>query len=108
MKLNEVDQEILEILKRTFLTRGIKPLGSDDHLRLWMLRGLLYTSLFGLISRIILGILDKDVSGLSQIISAPIALFFGVLFIHINNEVENTSIIIFVLTWLSIVLALYA
>ena len=73
-----------------------------------MLRGLLYTSLFGLVSRIVLGISDKDVAGLSKIISTPIALFFGVLFIHINNEVENTSVIIFILTWLSIVVAIYA
>ncbi len=39
--LNKADQEILEILKETFLTKNIRPLLFDDHLRIWMIRSFL-------------------------------------------------------------------
>ncbi len=107
-KLNKADQEILNILKETFLSKNVQPMSSDEHLRLLILRSFLYVSLFGLLMKAILWFLGEDVSGLSKIISMPIALFFGFLFLHINNKSENTSVIIFGLTWVSIVLALYS
>jgi len=45
--------------------------------------------------------------GLPNFHTIPLALFFGTLFLHINNEVEESSLIIFVLTWISIVAAVY-
>ena len=108
LKLNRIDQEILDILKETFLTKNIQPMASDEHMRLWIIRSFFVVSVFGLITRVILGLLGKEIPAeLSAAFSLPIALFFGVLFLHINNKSENTSLIIFVLTWMSIVVALY-
>jgi hypothetical protein len=107
-KLNKADQEIIGILKIVFLTKKVKPLQSDDHMRLWIIRSLFAVSVFGLISRVILGFAGKDItSDMSAIFNMPIAIFFGVLFLHINNESENTSLIVFALTWISLVIGLY-
>lgn len=107
-KLNRVDLEILGILKVVFLTKKVNPIQSDDHMRLWIIRSLFAVSAFGLIARVILGLSGKEVSAeMSATFNTPVALFFGVLFLHINNESENTSLILFVLTWVSIVIGLY-
>ncbi|WP_230633702.1 hypothetical protein [Alteromonas macleodii] len=108
MDLNKADKEILAILKTVFLTRGVRPLLSDDHLRIWIIRMLFLVSITGLISRIAMGIAGKEVTAeMSLFFNTPIAMFFGILFIHINNESENISIIVFVLTWISLVIGLY-
>jgi|GEM_PF-2789420 len=107
-KLNKADQEILEILKEVFLTKNCNPLTSDEHFRLWLIRALCATSAFGVIARGIVGFSGKEMPiELSVAISSQIAMFFGVLFLHINNKSENTSLIIFALTWISIVLGLF-
>lgn len=108
LKLKKVDKEILSILKETFLTRNIHPLASDEHLRLWIIRSLLIVSVLGFVVRVIIGFSGEEISSeFSSFLSFPIALFFGVLFLHVNNKSENTSLIVFVLTWISIVLSLY-
>lgn len=43
----------------------------------------------------------------TEIFNTPIAIFFTVLFLHINNKSENSSLILFVLTWLSLMLTLF-
>lgn len=108
LKLKKVDKEILDILKETFLTRNIHPLESDEHLRLWIIRLLLIVSVLGIVSRLTFWLSGTEISsGFSRSISSPIALFFGILFLHINNKSENTSLIVFLITWISIVISLY-
>ncbi|WGO98125.1 hypothetical protein QFX18_19140 [Saccharophagus degradans] len=43
----------------------------------------------------------------SVVVNTPLAFFFTSLFLHINNEVEETSLILFILTWLALMLSLY-
>ena len=107
-KLNKVDQEILSILKVVFLTKKVNPIQSDDHMRLWIIRSLFVVSVLGLFTRLFLGISGRDVSAeMSAFFNMPVAMFFGALFLHINNESENTSLIVFILTWVSLVIGLY-
>ena len=107
-KLNKADQEILDILREIFLTKNVQPIASDEHMRLWIIRSLFALSILGLITRVILGLSGKNISAeYSATTSMPIALFFGVLFLHINNKSENMSLIVFALTWVSIVVGLY-
>jgi len=107
-KLNKVDEEILQILKKTFLSRHIDPLASDRNMRIWIIRILFLLSFVGLIFRILFDFTDKVISAeMPASLTTPIALFFGILFLHIHNESKNTSILIFVLTWVSIIIGLY-
>lgn len=107
-KLNKVDEEILSILKETFLAKNIRPLTSDHHMRIWLIRMFFAVTIFGLLTRVILRFQEEKISTeFSSLLSLPITFFFGTLFLHINNESENTSLIVFVITWVSIVIALY-
>lgn len=107
-KLNKTDQEIVRILKVVFLTKKVKPLQSDHHFRLWMIRSFFAVSLFCLITRVGMGLSGKEItSEMSALFNMPVAMFFGLLFLHINNESENISLIVFVLTWVSLVIGLY-
>ncbi|WP_350608580.1 hypothetical protein [Pseudoalteromonas sp. MER144-MNA-CIBAN-0113] len=108
MKLNETDLEILAILKNVFLSRNIKPLASDHYLRIWMIRCFFYVSVLCLITRIVIGLQGEDTALISSLLSVPTTFFFGTLFLHINNECENTSLLVLIITWVSIVIALFA
>lgn len=108
IKLNKADQEILSILKVLFFTKNIKPLSSDEHFRIWFVRAALYVSLFTLSIRLSLVIAGELVSTtMSAIFNLPLTIFFTVLFLYINQKSENTSLIIFMLTWLALVIGLY-
>lgn len=108
MQLNKVDREILEILKDVFQLRRIRPMESDHNFRLWMIRSFFLVSVFSLIVRGVLGIKGDEITAeYSTMVNTPIAFFFTILFLHLNNEVEDTSLIIFVLTWVSLMLGLY-
>lgn len=73
-----------------------------------MIRGFCFVTLLGVATRVVIGLQGRQTpSELSAFLSTPIAFFFGLLFIHINSEAENTSVIIFAITWLSILVALY-
>ncbi len=106
--MGKVDQEIIAILKDVFQLRFVKPMESDHNLRIWMIRLTFGISLVGLIGRGILVLAGHEITpDFSFAINTPIAYFFTLLFLHINNQIEDTSIIMFVLTWLSLMLTLY-
>ncbi len=107
-KLNKTDKEILQILRKIFLTKKVRPLASDDHLRIWMIRVFFYMSFAFIILKILIVFLGQELpSEYSAMAATPIAFFFGTLFLYINSESENTSILVFGLTWVSIVVALF-
>lgn len=81
---------------------------SDHNMRLWMIRSFFLVSVFGLIVRVVLGIKGDEITAeYSAMFNTPIAFFFTMLFLHLNNEVEDSSLIIFGLTWVSLMLGLY-
>lgn len=109
IKINKTDQEILEILKEVFQLKRINPLNSDDNLRLWIIRSLFLISFVSIIYKAFYFFSDNKIdSTYSEIINTPIAIFFTLLFLHINNKSENSSLILFVLTWLSLMLTLFS
>ncbi len=106
--MNKIDREIIVILKDVFQLKRVRPIESDHNLRLWMIRAFFLVSVFGLIGRVIMGFSERDIPAeYSVIVNTPLAFFFTLLFLHINNEVEETSLILFVLTWLALMLSLY-
>lgn len=106
--MNKIDQEILDILKEVFQLKRVRPLESDHNMRLWLVRISFFTSVICLITRIVLDILGHEItSEFSAAVNTPLAFFFTALFLHLNNEVEETSLIIFGLTWIALMLSLY-
>ena len=73
-----------------------------------MIRMFFVVSVIGLIGRVVMGFSGHEIEAeYSKIVNAPIAIFFALLFLHINNEVEETSLIMFVLTWVALMVGLY-
>ncbi|HHF3007097.1 hypothetical protein ACXHRA_17150 [Vibrio antiquarius] len=106
--MGKSDREIIAILKDVFQLNFVKPMKSDHNLRIWMIRMTFAVSVLGLLGRGFLALTGHDITqDFSSMVNTPIAFFFTLLFLHINNEIEDTSIIMFVLTWLSLMLALY-
>jgi carbon starvation protein CstA len=106
--MKKVDLEIIEILKDVFQLKRVRPIESDHNLRLWMIRMFFVVSVIGIIGRVVLGLSEHEISAeYSKIVNAPIAIFFALLFLHINNEVEETSLILFILSWVALMLGLY-
>jgi hypothetical protein len=106
--MNKVDREILEILKDVFQLKRVRPIESDHNMRLWMIRVTFSVSLFGIIGRVFMGLTNREIPAeYSALVNTPIAFFFALLFLHINNEVEETSVIIFVLTWVALMVGIY-
>ena len=106
--MNKVDKEIFEILKDVFQPNRVRPMESDHNVRLWMIRVTFIVSIVSLVGRIIVGFSDREITAeYSAMVNTPIAFFFTLLFLHINNEVEDTSVIIFVLTCCALMVGLY-
>ncbi len=107
-KFNGTDKEILVIIKKVFLAKNIKPSQSDDHFRIWLIRLLFYISILLILLRVVLSLTGKEVpDDYAMMASLHITYFFGTLFLYINSESKNSSFLIFILTCVSIVLALY-
>ena len=106
--MNKIDREIFEVLKEVFQLRRVRPIESDHNMRLWIIRSTFFVSVFCLIVKAGLGLAESDITPeFSALVNTPLAFFFTALFLHINNEVEETSVIIFMLTWVSLMLSLY-
>ena len=106
--MNKADEEILSILKEVFVPNKKALISPDEHFRHWILRVLLLMSVLGILEIIILKLFTENgASNLGSFVSFPIALFFGLLFIHINNKSENFSVLIFILSWVSLVVGLF-
>ena len=108
LQLKPVDREILSILRRTYLEKGVRPMLSDEHARIWIVRMFTVCVFVSVIARIVLEFRVAEVSAqTAAVLATPVALFFGILFLHINNESESSSLLVLLLTWLSIVAGLY-
>lgn len=108
IKLNIADQEIFDILKDVFQLKRINPIKSDESFRLWVIRSFFVVSLISFGFKIYFMLFDKvTYSENLEFLNTPIAIFFTVLFLHINNKSKNSSVILFLLTWLSLMLTLY-
>ena len=106
--MNKADQEILSILKEVFIPNKNALISPDGHFRYWMLKVLVLISVLGTLTILMLKLFGKDIPpNFGTLISMPVALFFGLLFIHINNRSENFSVLVFILTWASLFLGLY-
>ncbi|MEZ7204790.1 hypothetical protein [Pseudoalteromonas sp. DY56-GL79] len=108
LSLNKADKEILSILKEIYLTKKVKPLQSDEHFRIWLVRVYFYLGTLCLLYRLAIWATGQQISAQeSSFLSFNIAMFFGVLFFYINHRSENSSVIVFSLTWLSIICTMY-
>ena len=106
--MSEIDKEIILILKDLFQNKKNEYIDPDDYLRKQIVKWSIYLAMFSLLAFMPMKLLDKSVpAGMNSFISLNFAVAFTLLFIHINNKSQNPSLIMYGLTWLSLMISLY-
>ena len=107
--MNKADEEILQIIKKTF--RKIpknKFIDPDEVLNVKIIKEIFFLSLLSIAVWATILVSGNEIEAWFRVVIATlISVFFGFLFIHINNKSENQSVIMFALTWISMTLGLY-
>ena len=106
--MNKADREIIKILKETFRRKKGELYDPDDLMREGFIKGSLVLSLIS-ISVCVVSFLatNETPEGMKLLASGPIGIFFGVLFFQLNLKSENPSVILFALTWISMMLGFW-
>lgn len=106
--MTEADKEILEILKELFRNKDNELIDPDDLLRVQIVKWTIYVSIFCVVTLIpakIFGHAGSDL--INGFLSGVIGVTFTLLFIYLNIKSKNPSFILYVLTWLSLMVSLW-
>ncbi len=106
--MTEADREIIEIVRALFRSKKGELIDPDDLVREQIVRWSIYMAMFCVVTLVpakIFGISgDEHINGL---LSGVIGVAFTLLFIHLNVKSKNPSLIMYVLTWLSLMVGLW-
>ena len=106
--MTEADKEIIGILKELFRNKNNELVDPDELLREHIVKCSIYLAVFGLLTLLPIKIFSStDLSNASSILSGIVGVAFTLLFIHLNVKSKNPSIILYALTWLSLMLSLW-
>jgi hypothetical protein len=106
--VTEADKEIIDILKELFRNKNNELVDPDDLLREQIVKWSIYLAVLGLLILLPIKIFgNADQSADSTMLSGIVGVAFTLLFIHLNVKSKNPSIILYVLTWLSLMLSLW-
>lgn len=106
--MTEADREIVEIIKELFRSKKGQLIDPDDLLREQIVKWSIYMAIFCSVTLVPIKIIgssaDEHINGL---LSGIIGVAFTLLFIHLNIKSKNPSLILYVLTWLSLMVGLW-
>ena len=106
--MTEADKEIVGILKELFRNKNNEFVDPDELLREHIVKWSIYLAVFGLLILLPIKIYGStDLSAASSILSGIVGVAFTLLFIHLNVKSKNPSIILYALTWLSLMISLW-
>jgi len=106
--MSEIDTEIISIIKELFRSKKNELVDPDDLLREKIVKTSIYLAMLFSFTVLVLEFLNHELtSSIYTMTSVTIAVAFTLLFIHINNKSKNPSLIMFGLTWFSLMLTLY-
>lgn len=106
--MTEADKEIIDILKELFRNKNNEFVDPDDLLLEQIVKWSIYLALLGLLILLPIKIFgNADQSAGSSMLSGIVGVAFTLLFIYLNIKSKNPSIIMYVLTWFSLMLSLW-
>jgi predicted neutral ceramidase superfamily lipid hydrolase len=106
--MNEIDKEIVSILRDLFRKKNDVLYDPDDLLREMIVKQSVYTGLIAVVVLVPMKVLGFEYhEAADSIVSVLVAIAFTFMFLHINNKSKHPSLIMFGLTWLSLVTSLY-
>jgi hypothetical protein len=106
--MTEADREIVQILKELFRSKKNELVDPDDHLQEIIVKSTIYLAIFGVIILFLIKFLGSaESTHIGDFLSGIIGVAFTLLFIHLNIKSKNPSIILYVSTWLSLMVSLW-
>ncbi len=105
--MTEADKEIIEILKELFRNKSDELIDPDDLLREQIVKWAIYSAIICAVVAAVVKIFGSSGGGyINGVLSGVIGVAFTLLFIQLNIKSKNPSIILYVLTWLSLMVSL--
>jgi len=106
--MTEADKEIVEILKELFRNKNNELVDPDDLLREQIVKWSIYLALLCVVTLVPAKIFAHAASDhINSFLSSVIGVAFTFLFVHLNIKSKNPSIILYVLTWLALMVSLW-
>jgi hypothetical protein len=106
--MTEADREIIEIVKELFRSKKGECMDPDDLLREQMIKWPIYIAILSVITLVPAKIFGSSASEhVNEFLSGVIGVAFTLFFIHLNMKSKNPSLILYVLTWLSLMVSLW-
>jgi lipopolysaccharide export LptBFGC system permease protein LptF len=106
--MTEADREIVQILKELFRSKKNELVDPDDLLQEKIVKSIISSALFCIIALAPIKVLGSiESTKVDGFLSGVIGVAFTVLFIHLNIKSKNPSFILYVLTWLSLMVSLW-
>lgn len=107
--MTEADREIIEIVKELFRNKKGELIDPDDLLREETVKWSIYMATVFVVIFVPVKIFGRPDGGdvINGILSGVIGVAFTLFFLHLNIKSKNPSLILFVLTWLSLMVSLW-
>jgi hypothetical protein len=106
--MTEADKEIVQILKELFRWKKNELVDPDDLLQEKTVKSTIFLAVFCVIVLLPIKLLGSaENTHIDGILSGVIGVALTLLFIHLNIKSKNPSIILYVLTWLSLMVSLW-
>jgi hypothetical protein len=106
--MTEADKEIVQILKELFRSKKNELVDPDDLLQEKIVKSTIYLALICILVLLPIKLIgNAETTNVDGILSGVIGMAFTLLFIHLNIKSKNPSIILYVLTWLSLMISLW-
>jgi len=106
--MNNIDKEIISILKEVFRSKKNEYVDPDELLKETIVKWSIYLALASVIVlfplKFLGGVLPTEGNAL---ISTLFTVAFSLLFVHLNNKSKNPSLIMYGLTWSSLMCTFY-
>jgi hypothetical protein len=106
--MTEADREIIEIVKELLRSKKGKLIDPDDLLREQIVKWAIYMAIFCVVTLVPVKIFGSSGGGyINGFLSGVIGVAFTLFFVHLNIKSKNPSLILYVLTWLSLMVSLW-
>jgi hypothetical protein len=106
--MTEADREIIEIAKELFRSKKGEFIDPDDLLREQIVKWSIYMAIFCVITLVPAKIFGSSGGEhITGVLQGVIGVAFTLFFVHLNIKSKNPSFILYVLTWLSLMVSLW-
>lgn len=106
--MNDIDKEIISILKDLFTSKKNEYVDPDELLRETIVKWSLYIVLMSVVVCVFLELLGKELPGGNNgSISTLLAIASTLLFFYINYKSKKPSLIMYGITWFSLMCTFY-